>query len=340
MRERLERRIAVIFGCTLTVFFLIGVIQTQTVFKLVGAEHQVGHTHEVLEQLEATQSMLNDAEAGVRGYVIAGDESYLKSYDTAVSLVPSQLRDLRGLTADNPKQQKRLDALAALVTSRFADLQKIVDARRQEGTAAASQLVETGSTLKVTDDIHRTTDEIRDEEHQVLSQRNTAARVIAWEATLFTTVGAAVGFWLLILAGLLIYHYIRERKRAGVAHALSTQLLKGMAGGVSLSDDIGMILYVNPAVEALYGYRPGELIGENITALSDHSAPEDKLQVFDDIRQHLETEGIWRGDLAARKKDDTPFTCCLRVSPLEVSGKIYWICVHEDAAEHGHAPAR
>jgi len=215
-----------------------------------------------------------------------------------------------------------------------------VDARRQEGAAAAGHLVEAGSTLKLTQDIHRATDEIRDEEYQVLSQRNAAARVTAWEATLFTTVGAAVGFWLLILAGLLIYHYIRERRRAGVAHALSTQLLHGMPEGISLSDDIGMILYVNPAVETLYGYRPGELIGENITSLSDSTGPEDKVLVFDDIRQHLEAQGSWRGELAARKKDDTPFTCRLRVSPLEVSGRLYWICAHEDAADSGRPPAR
>ncbi len=333
MKERLERRIAVIFGCTLTVFFLIGIIQSQSVFKLVDAEHQAGHAQEVLEKLETTQSRLNSAEAAARGYVITGDESYLDPFDSAVKVAPSELRDLRKWTAGSPNQQKRLDALDSLIPKKLADLRKVVDLRKAEGFPAASHLILTGGTRKLTEDIHKAIGEMQDEERQLLRQWNVAARVNAREATLITTAGAVVGSWLLILAGLLIYHYIRERKRANVAHALSTQLLKGMPEGVSLSDDVGIILYVNPAAEAMYGYKPGELIGENITALGDDGTPEAKIRFFDEIRQHLETQGAWHGERVARKKDDATFVCHMKISPLEVSGKHYWISVHHDAAE-------
>ncbi|HJT78257.1 MAG TPA: CHASE3 domain-containing protein, partial [Gemmataceae bacterium] len=37
----------------------------------------VAHTHEVLGQIEGLRSALLDAEAGVRGYVLTGEESYL-----------------------------------------------------------------------------------------------------------------------------------------------------------------------------------------------------------------------------------------------------------------------
>ena len=333
MKERLERRIAVIFGATLTVFFLIGIIQSQSVLKLVDAEHRARHAQEGLEMLEAAQSRLNSAEAAARGYVITGDEKYLEPFNSAVNLVPSELRDLRKWTAESPNQQKRLDALDSLVPSKLADLRKVVDLRRAEGFPAASHLILTGGARKLTEDIHKAIGEMQDEDRRLLRQWNVAAKVNAREATLITTAGAVVGSWLLILAGLLIYHYIRERKRANVAHALSTQLLKGMPEGVSLSDDLGIILYVNPAAEAMYGYRPGELIGENITALGDDGTSEAKIRFFDAIREHLETQGAWHGERVARKKDDTTFVCHMKISPLEVSGKHYWISVHDDAAE-------
>jgi PAS domain S-box-containing protein len=337
VKERLERRITLIFGSTLAVFFLIGLIQVQTVHKFVDSEQQVRHAQEILEKLEATQSRLDNAEAGARGYVITGDQSYLEPFDSAVNLAASELRDLRKWTAESPSQQKRLDALDFLVPRQLAELRKVVDVRRAEGFAAASHLILTGGTGKLTKDFHEMIGEMKDEEHQLLAQRNVAARISARKATLITTLGTIVGSWLLILAGFLIYYYIRAGKKANVSHALSTQLLKGMPEGVSLSDDAGVILYVNPAAEAMYGYKPGELIGENITALGDDE-PKAKIQFFDEIRQHMEIHGDWRGELVARKRDHTTFVCYMRISPLEVSDRHYWISVHQDAAERDRPP--
>jgi PAS domain S-box-containing protein len=42
-------------------------------------------------------------------------------------------------------------------------------------------------------------------------------------------------------------------------------ILQAMTEGVSLSTEDGIIVYANPAEEAMFGYGPGELIGCHVS---------------------------------------------------------------------------
>ena len=106
--------------------------------------------------------------------------------------------------------------------------------------------------------------------------------------------------------------------------AIHCRVLDMMAEGVTVSDEDGIIQYTNAAEDEMFGYNRGELLGR---AVGVQNAGE-----VDGARP-LQTAGAWRGEQLNRKKDGTLFATRARISSLEVSGKHYQVCLHEDITE-------
>jgi CHASE3 domain sensor protein len=83
LKQALERRLGVVFGIALTLLFLIGVVQSQTVVNLAGADRELTRISETLGELAAAHSLVIDAQAGMQGYASTGDGGYLEAYRTA-----------------------------------------------------------------------------------------------------------------------------------------------------------------------------------------------------------------------------------------------------------------
>ena len=99
---------------------------------------------------------------------------------------------------------------------------------------------------------------------------------------------------------------ITDRQRAEEALQTQTRVLESMAEGVTVADADGRIIFANPAFDAMFGYQPGELIGQPLSAINDFSASESASFVQEMVRQ-LQTKGILSGEIRNRRKDGTPF---------------------------------
>jgi two-component system CheB/CheR fusion protein len=111
-----------------------------------------------------------------------------------------------------------------------------------------------------------------------------------------------------------------------------------MVEGVSVSDEQGIILYTNPAEDAMFGYDAGELVGQHVTVQNTYP-PEENARIVGEVIEHLKRHGVWSGEFSNRKKDGTPFTTFARITALETGGKTYWVCVQEDITERKQAEA-
>ena len=96
------------FGVVLLIFVIVGVLSYRSTTQLIGASEWRQHTYEVLGQLDAVLSQLQDVETGQRGYLLTGDEKYLEPYQNGLGKIDISLKEVRRLTADNPRQQRRL----------------------------------------------------------------------------------------------------------------------------------------------------------------------------------------------------------------------------------------
>lgn len=90
--------------------------------------------------------------------------------------------------------------------------------------------------------------------------------------------------------------------------------------GIILADTRGIIKFINPAVERLFGYRHGELIEQPLTRLMplEHSAAHDGY-----LRQYLQTGqakiiGVGR-QLTAQRKDGSRFPIYLSIGDIKTS---------------------
>ena len=107
----------------------------------------VDHTHQVIGKLNEMSTLQSDMETGVRGYVIAGDESFLAPYQVARPQLASQVQDLVQMTADNPAQTDRLKRVRALQQGWEAFAQQLIDTRKQGGDASSMVKALTGKML-------------------------------------------------------------------------------------------------------------------------------------------------------------------------------------------------
>ncbi|HTE19877.1 MAG TPA: PAS domain S-box protein, partial [Armatimonadota bacterium] len=129
-----------------------------------------------------------------------------------------------------------------------------------------------------------------------------------------------------------------ERKQAEESLKLQARVLESMSEGVSLTDEHGFILYTNPAEDAMFGYEPGELVGQHVTVQNTYP-PEENTRIVAAVIQDLKARGSWEGEFHNRKKDGSPFITRARITSLEIGGKQHWVCVQEDITERKRADA-
>jgi CHASE3 domain sensor protein len=112
MRWSIGLKIGGTFALILFVLITIGVLSYDSTAKLIDSEAWVDHTYMVIGEMNDMLVALRGAETGQRGFIITGEERYLEPYHGARQTAEQKLRDLMKLTADNPRQQQRLESIA------------------------------------------------------------------------------------------------------------------------------------------------------------------------------------------------------------------------------------
>ena len=125
---------------------------------------------------------------------------------------------------------------------------------------------------------------------------------------------------------------VTEARQAEESLQLQARVLENMVEGVNLSDENGILLYTNPAEDALFGYARGELLGRSVTVFRDAPAEEAARRVGEVIAR-LRATGEWSGEIRSRRKDGTSFLAAVRLTRLELAGKTCWLAVKQDITE-------
>lgn len=124
---------------------------------------------------------------------------------------------------------------------------------------------------------------------------------------------------------------ITERKQAEQELRFNKYTLDNMAEGVSVvKQSDGSIIYANPGFGKMFGYKPEETIGKKT---SDMNAYDQTGQGSSgtEIRQALENEGMWGGEIHTIRKDGSRFWTQAKVTRFEhhEHGPV-WLSVRED----------
>ena len=86
----------------------------------------VSQTLEVQRELATIEARMGEAEAGQRGFLLAGQSNYLPAYTVASNDARSRIANIGRLVADNPPQLKRIVRIEALVRAKLSEMDSTI----------------------------------------------------------------------------------------------------------------------------------------------------------------------------------------------------------------------
>jgi signal transduction histidine kinase len=211
----------------LVILLSIGVLSFRSTLRDKEDRDWVTHTHLVIESLEEILIDITQAEASQRGYLLTGDEQYLKPLENCVENVDRGVTEFRRLTSDNPRQQEAIRQLEPAIAARLAGLRERIEIRRLGGLEAASNAVTTGDNgEQLMAEIRERIAGMRRAEVQLLVRRLSAAADSTWTMKAIIVVGNFLAVVFLLFAGLVIHRETGKRNVAEQDLRHTNELLK------------------------------------------------------------------------------------------------------------------
>ncbi|HVN41995.1 MAG TPA: PAS domain S-box protein [Steroidobacteraceae bacterium] len=123
---------------------------------------------------------------------------------------------------------------------------------------------------------------------------------------------------------------ITSRYRLSEESRYLAAVMDAMAEGVNVVGVDGLIRYSNRRFEQLFGYAPGELNGQSVSVLNAGS-PSEQRETVRSIIEHLNRDGVWRGEVQNRRKDGTEFWSQATINTMRhpVFGEV-WASIQAD----------
>ena len=166
----LGRKIVIGFIACALVLLGVAIFSFKNTEKFVASNTLVNVSNQVLYEFEQILMSSVDAETGVRGYVITGDDNFLKPFTTANIKAIEKLEKVKELTKDNPNQQNNIEELAKQLKMRFDNLNTCITLRK-ENYEKARAFVASGEGKEIQDEIRKIVDESQELERTLLAQR-------------------------------------------------------------------------------------------------------------------------------------------------------------------------
>ena len=267
------RRALTLFTLAAVPLILLGI------YAAMQAEFRDARTlREATERTIANRDMLSDllavhadAETGVRGFVITGDERFLQPYEAAISRREGLLERLAA--GGDEAVAQRLPRLRRLSEAKIANAVTNVADMRAGRSDLARARISRGDGKRLMDGIRweiAALDASEVRRLNALTTRNAAARQGLERSITLMLVCLAI---LLAGAVLAVSRSIRMRsealERAHRLHERELAMFDGAVDGMLLLDGDGNIRRMNPSICRMFGYDEAALIGRHNMALMD-----------------------------------------------------------------------
>ena len=130
------KKIMMVGGVPLVLMIVIGVASILGIAKQNKTNAQVDHTHVVVETVLALEAAAVDMETGMRGYLLAGEESFLDPYNNGRETFDALGLELKNKIDGNPDLLKLLGEIEKLIEDWQKDVtEPTIALRRQIGNA-------------------------------------------------------------------------------------------------------------------------------------------------------------------------------------------------------------
>ncbi|MRW88096.1 response regulator [Pseudoduganella sp. FT26W] len=195
---------------------------------LITTMNWVEHSERVIGNANQIGKEMVDMETGLRGYLLAGDESFLQPYVLSKPRVASNMTSLMKLVEDNPVQVDRLRTIQYQQQQWDEYAKEMIRLRGANGDVTGP--VKTGRGKTQFDEIRRLLDTFVAAEVRMRQDRNDEARsVTTWVAVIYLTLTLGVGGILAWFGRRELTGLSRVYTKALDEHAEHAQLLQQQA---------------------------------------------------------------------------------------------------------------
>jgi methyl-accepting chemotaxis protein len=218
------RKIAIGFAVAFALLAIIGQVAYRGIGSLAENSYRVTHSHLVLEKIGAVLDRMKDAETGMRGFVITGEDVFLEPYQSGVGEVGQLTADLRKLTADDAGQQKRLDEVEPVIQAKLTEMNAVIEVRRSAGLDPAVKQVAAGRGKRIMDDLRRVLGQMDAEERALLMQRASDVEAAAGGARLTIIAGTILALAFVCAVGWFLTHTLSRQIGMAVGQVQSSSI--------------------------------------------------------------------------------------------------------------------
>jgi signal transduction histidine kinase len=189
---------------------IAGLAAITLAFRTNEAQRWVEKTIEIRQLTGELLQATLDSETGVRGYLLANNESFLQPYQAAAPKIMATIDRLRELTADNPPQGARLQQIAQISEQLTEVYRQMIALAAKDQRTEAVDLVRARAGKTLMDETRRLITAFDGIERDLLAERTRdAARLRSLLVT--AVVGAlACAIGLLLFFAKMSYDYVRQ----------------------------------------------------------------------------------------------------------------------------------
>lgn len=306
LRWVLGRQATIVLAGGLMALVVTAMLEYKETGNLIAAVTWTKHTEEVLRQIQAVWTAAAELQSEVRGYVLTGNQEFLRDFDATLHEIASRQTALKELTADNPAQQARTASLSSLTAAQSEFSRRVIEARRSEGFQSAMQLVSRGEGEAIKNEIRQTVEAMRNKEVRLLAEREKKASAARLETLLVPPAGSLFGIALLILGMLRLNGEILVRRRAEDA-------LRKSEGRLNFALDMSQIGAWELDLKTHFAFRTlnhDRIFGYNTLLPSwtyemflQHVVPEDRAAMDRLVYDNIAARKPWQSQCRIRRAD-------------------------------------
>jgi PAS domain S-box-containing protein len=269
-RQRVYKRFSIAIGFLLLLILLAAnTVITQHLLNVqTNDQAWVARTQQVLTQVAEIQSLMTNAEAGQRAYIITHDPNYLGPYDMAATQLEPNIQELEELTRDYPQEKAKVTNLRLLARTKLDMLSSniLLFQSGNQNVAREISVSENGRLLTIK--INNLLSELAKEQSSLKG---------SWSATYQSSVGRTiaalyvasgiVAVGLIILAYRILREVNRRDRRARVRlerEKMFRLALSSLGEAVIATDKHGLVTFLNPTAERLMGMQLWQAKGQPI----------------------------------------------------------------------------
>ena len=202
------------FGAFMTALLIVGIVAYRSILASSESAQWVQHTSEVLEHLANLRLGMENIESGYRDFALSGADAFLRWSHANASLADSEQRALRALTADNPRQQSRLNTITDLRQRMVQRGDALVGLRRSPAAEDEAALIRSMQDDPLLEAFRVAARDMESEEQWLLRERNSAAVTRYRETQTALVVLSTLALLIAALSGWRVARDRTERKRA------------------------------------------------------------------------------------------------------------------------------